>query len=166
VGIVPDALRNWAKPRRIDRGQVPGTTTADAERIKKLEQENRELKWANEDIEAHLPRCRGRPAVVCRQRPVVSLIRLRDRREQGRRRLPGRNRTEPMAELPDGPVLHDGPEQRLLDEELAERLAGLLQRLTPSIGSAPRSLRPAPGIASPPLPAWLSFASTTRPDGS
>jgi RNA polymerase sigma-70 factor (ECF subfamily) len=43
----------------------------------------------------------------------------------------GRNRTEPMAELPDGPVLHDGPEQRLLDGELAERLAGLLQLLTP-----------------------------------
>ena len=81
-------------------------------------------------------------------------------------RAMSRNRTEPMAELPDGPVLHDGPEQRLLDEELAERLAGLLQRLTPSIGSAPRSLRPAPGIASPPLPGWLSFASTTRPDGS
>jgi RNA polymerase sigma-70 factor, ECF subfamily len=46
-------------------------------------------------------------------------------------RAMSRNRTEPMAELPDGPVLHDGPEQRLLDEELAERLAGLLQRLTP-----------------------------------
>jgi RNA polymerase sigma-70 factor (ECF subfamily) len=43
----------------------------------------------------------------------------------------GRNRTEPMADLPDGPVLRDGPEQRLLDGELAERLAGLLQLLTP-----------------------------------
>ena len=43
----------------------------------------------------------------------------------------GRNRTEPMADLPDSPVLHDGPEQRLLDGELAERLAGLLQLLTP-----------------------------------
>jgi RNA polymerase sigma-70 factor, ECF subfamily len=46
-------------------------------------------------------------------------------------RAMSRNRTEPMADLPDGPVLHDGPEQRLLDGELAERLAGLLQRLTP-----------------------------------
>ena len=43
----------------------------------------------------------------------------------------GRNRTEPMAELPDAPVLHDGPEQRLLAGELAERLGGLLHRLTP-----------------------------------
>jgi transposase len=48
VGIVPDTLRNWAKQHRIDRGQAPGTTTADAERIKKLEQENRELRRANE----------------------------------------------------------------------------------------------------------------------
>jgi RNA polymerase sigma-70 factor (ECF subfamily) len=46
-------------------------------------------------------------------------------------RAMGRNRTEPMADVPDGPVLHDGPEQHLLDGELAERLAGLLQLLTP-----------------------------------
>ena len=52
VGIVPDTLRNWAKQRRIDRGQVPGTTTAEAERIKKLEQENRELRRANETSHA------------------------------------------------------------------------------------------------------------------
>lgn len=43
----------------------------------------------------------------------------------------GRNRSEPMAELPDVAVSHDGPEQRLLAGELAERLGGLLHRLTP-----------------------------------
>ncbi len=43
----------------------------------------------------------------------------------------GRNRTEPIAEVPDSPVLHDGPEQRLLAGEFAERPAGLLQSLTP-----------------------------------
>lgn len=43
----------------------------------------------------------------------------------------GRNRSEPMAELPDTPVLHDGPEQRLLAGELAERLGHLLHTLTP-----------------------------------
>jgi RNA polymerase sigma-70 factor, ECF subfamily len=42
-----------------------------------------------------------------------------------------RNRTEAMADVPDSAVLDDGPDQRLLAEELAERLAGLLQRLTP-----------------------------------
>jgi RNA polymerase sigma-70 factor, ECF subfamily len=46
-------------------------------------------------------------------------------------RAMSRNRTEPTADLPDGPVLHDGPEQRLLDAELAERLDGLLHLLTP-----------------------------------
>ncbi len=48
VGIVPDTLRGWAKQRRIDAGQAPGTTTTDAARIKQLERENRELKRANE----------------------------------------------------------------------------------------------------------------------
>jgi RNA polymerase sigma-70 factor (ECF subfamily) len=36
-----------------------------------------------------------------------------------------------VADLPDSPVLHDGPEQRLLAAELAERLRGLLHLLTP-----------------------------------
>jgi RNA polymerase sigma-70 factor (ECF subfamily) len=43
----------------------------------------------------------------------------------------GRNRTEPMAELPDTPVAHDDPEQMALAGELAQRLGGLLHRLTP-----------------------------------
>jgi RNA polymerase sigma-70 factor (ECF subfamily) len=43
----------------------------------------------------------------------------------------GRNRSDPVAELPDSPILHDGPEQRLLAAELAERLGHLLHRLTP-----------------------------------
>ena len=46
-------------------------------------------------------------------------------------RARGRNRTEAMGELPDRPVLHDGPEQRLLAGELAERLGELVQLLTP-----------------------------------
>ena len=48
VGIVPDTLRNWAKQRRVDDGLAPGTTTADAARVKQLESEVRELKRANE----------------------------------------------------------------------------------------------------------------------
>ena len=43
----------------------------------------------------------------------------------------GRDRTDPVAELPDGSVLQDGPEQRLLAEELGEQLGRLLQLLTP-----------------------------------
>jgi transposase-like protein len=48
VGVVPDTLRGWCKQALVDAGKVPGTTTADAARIKDLERENRELKRANE----------------------------------------------------------------------------------------------------------------------
>jgi RNA polymerase sigma-70 factor (ECF subfamily) len=43
----------------------------------------------------------------------------------------GRNRAEPMADLPDAPLVHDGPEQRLLSGEMTERLGAILHRLTP-----------------------------------
>jgi RNA polymerase sigma-70 factor (ECF subfamily) len=43
----------------------------------------------------------------------------------------GRNRAEPVAELPDGPGTTDGPEHRLLAAELSERLGALLAHLTP-----------------------------------
>ncbi|MCU1661100.1 MAG: polymerase sigma-70 factor, subfamily [Pseudonocardiales bacterium] len=42
-----------------------------------------------------------------------------------------RNRAEPMADLPDVPVVLDGPEHHLLATELTERLSGLLRHLTP-----------------------------------
>ena len=43
-----DTLRGWCKQAAIDAGQAPGTTTADAKRIKDLEREVKELKRANE----------------------------------------------------------------------------------------------------------------------
>jgi RNA polymerase sigma-70 factor (ECF subfamily) len=43
----------------------------------------------------------------------------------------GRNRAEPVAELPDGPVTADGPEHRLLAAEMSARLGRLLGHLTP-----------------------------------
>jgi RNA polymerase sigma-70 factor, ECF subfamily len=46
-------------------------------------------------------------------------------------RAVSRDRTDPVAELPDRPVLQDCPEQRLLAEELGQRLGRLLQLLTP-----------------------------------
>jgi transposase len=48
VGIVPDTLRSWCRQAQIDAGVAPGTTSADATRIKDLEREVRELKRANE----------------------------------------------------------------------------------------------------------------------
>jgi RNA polymerase sigma-70 factor (ECF subfamily) len=43
----------------------------------------------------------------------------------------GRNRSEPMAEIPDSAVMHNGPEQRVLAGELNQELSNLLHRLTP-----------------------------------
>jgi RNA polymerase sigma-70 factor (ECF subfamily) len=42
----------------------------------------------------------------------------------------GRNRSEPVAEVPDMAVSHDGPEHRVLAVELNRRLGGLLNTLT------------------------------------
>lgn len=40
-------MRTWHKRAAIDAGQVPGTSTADAQRIRELEGQVRELKRAN-----------------------------------------------------------------------------------------------------------------------
>ena len=48
VGVKPDTLRGWCKQADVDAGRAPGTTTADAGKLKELERENRELKRANE----------------------------------------------------------------------------------------------------------------------
>ncbi len=48
LGYGVESVRSWVKQADIDDGERPGTTSADAERIKTLEQENRELKRSNE----------------------------------------------------------------------------------------------------------------------
>ncbi|GMA38452.1 transposase [Mobilicoccus caccae] len=47
LGVNGDSLRNWVKRERIDAGEVPGVTSAEAVRIADLEKENRELRRAN-----------------------------------------------------------------------------------------------------------------------
>jgi transposase len=47
LGIGVESLRLWVRQAEIDDGVKPGVTTAEAERIKALEQENRELRRAN-----------------------------------------------------------------------------------------------------------------------
>jgi transposase len=42
-----ESLRTWVRQGEIDNGEAAGTTTAEAERVKALEQENRELRRAN-----------------------------------------------------------------------------------------------------------------------
>jgi transposase len=48
LGCGTEALRKWVRQAEKDSGQRPGLMTSDAERLKALERENRELKRANE----------------------------------------------------------------------------------------------------------------------
>ena len=48
LGVHPEALCTWVKRSEIDGGLRAGTTSADAQRIRELEKENRELRRANE----------------------------------------------------------------------------------------------------------------------
>jgi transposase len=48
LGYGVESVRSWVKQADIDDGTAAGTTTADMERLKRLEQENRELRRANE----------------------------------------------------------------------------------------------------------------------
>ena len=48
IGCVPQTLLTWVKRQEIDSGVREGVTTADAQRMKELERENKELRRANE----------------------------------------------------------------------------------------------------------------------
>ncbi len=48
LGIGTESLRSWVRRAEIDDGVKAGTSSEDAERIKGLEQENRELRRTNE----------------------------------------------------------------------------------------------------------------------
>jgi transposase len=52
LGIGSETLRSWYTRAEIDRGDRPGVTTDDKRRIAELEQENRELRRANEILKA------------------------------------------------------------------------------------------------------------------
>jgi transposase-like protein len=48
IGCTAETLRKWVRRAERDQGLRDGLTTADRERLKALERENRELKRANE----------------------------------------------------------------------------------------------------------------------
>ncbi len=48
IGCTAETLRTWVRRTEIDQGIRGGLSTVDRERLKELEQENRELKRANE----------------------------------------------------------------------------------------------------------------------
>jgi transposase len=48
IGCGTESLRKWVNQADIDDGVEPGTTTVEQRRIRELEQENRELRRAND----------------------------------------------------------------------------------------------------------------------
>ena len=52
LGMTPETLRIWLRRGEVDQHQRPGVTTAERERIRELERENRELRRANEILRA------------------------------------------------------------------------------------------------------------------
>lgn len=52
VNVAAESLRRWVRQAETDAGARPGATSAEAERIRELERENRELRRANEILKA------------------------------------------------------------------------------------------------------------------
>ena len=48
IGCTGETLRGWVRQAERDRGLRPGLTSDERKRVKTLEQENRELRQANE----------------------------------------------------------------------------------------------------------------------
>ncbi len=52
LGVGHETLRRWARQSETDHGLRPGLTTAEHERLRELEKENKELRRANEILKA------------------------------------------------------------------------------------------------------------------
>ena len=52
LGMTAETLRKWVRRAETDEGRRGGLTTAERERMKQLERENRELRRANEILKA------------------------------------------------------------------------------------------------------------------
>src|SRR5262245_9766835 len=52
LGFGVETVRKWVNQAEVDEGQRPGTTSDENARIRRLEQENRELRRANEILKS------------------------------------------------------------------------------------------------------------------
>ena len=52
LGMKAETLRKWIRRAEVDQGSRPGVSTAEAQQIKELERETRELRRANEILKA------------------------------------------------------------------------------------------------------------------
>jgi transposase len=52
LGYGVETVRKWVNQADVDAGQRPGVTSEDNARIRRLEQENRELRRANEILKS------------------------------------------------------------------------------------------------------------------
>jgi transposase len=52
VGVGAESLRRWVLQAQVDAQHSPGVMTAEQQRIRELERENRDLKEANEILKA------------------------------------------------------------------------------------------------------------------
>src|SRR6476620_10705434 len=52
LGVTNETLRKWVRQAEIDGGARPGVSSAEAERVKELEREVKELRRANEILKA------------------------------------------------------------------------------------------------------------------
>lgn len=52
IGCTGETLRKWVRQAQVDSGSRPGLSTQEAQRIKELERENKELRRSNEILKA------------------------------------------------------------------------------------------------------------------
>ena len=124
LGVHPEALRTWVKKAQIDQGTRPGTTTDQAQRIKELEKEVRELRRANAILKS-ASACLSRRSVSAR--PVdLPVHRLPQEGVRGRADLQGaqwRRSQDPPEFLPHARRSRPPSARSLRDEALKAEIS-------------------------------------------
>lgn len=115
VGVNPDTLRGWCNQAEIDSGRCPGTTTADAARVRELEAEVRELKRCSRVCRPSASRCGASAAWHISARCATGPRSVRSRQgpplSRSTRRVRCQRATRPRIRfgLPSGGLASAGP---------------------------------------------------------